>query len=339
VAAALSSACATDAFKPAADFFKPVAKVFKPATNVFKPATDVYKSDGFMLVVASPNDSSESLAARYLGDAAKAWMIEDYNGTRTFQRGQHVVVPLKPWNLAGVYPEGYQLVPILVYHNVAPQAKGRLVIAAATFEQQMRYLKREGYRVVRLADFVAWTRLERQLPKKAVVLTFDDGYRAFLDYAYPVLKELGFPATLFVYTDYVGAGRNALSWEDLKALAAEGFDIEAHSKTHGDLQRAAHESEPHYAQRMQAELGEPLRLFMRNLGRPTPLLAFPYGRADEALLVKVREQGYLAAFTVRREGSPAFVSPLLIPRSQIYSDMTLEDFAKNLNVFHEEALK
>ena len=77
------------------------------------------------------------------------------------------------------------------------------------------------------------------MPKKTVVLTFDDGYRSFRDFAYPVLKELRFTATLFVYTDYVGAGRNALSWDDLKALAAEGFDVQAHSKSHGDLRRVA----------------------------------------------------------------------------------------------------
>lgn len=303
------------------------------------PASGVYKSDDFLLVVAERADTGETLAARYLGDASKAWMIEDYNGRRAFAPGQRVVIPLKPWNLPGVYPDGYQLVPILVYHNLAPQAKGRLVIAVSTFEQQMRYLKREGYRVVSLADVVAWMRLERQLPKKAVVLTFDDGYRAFREYAYPILKELRYPATLFVYTDYVGAGRNALTWDELKALAADGFDIQAHSKSHTDLKRRERESDAQYARRMKAELAEPLALFQRNIGRPTPLLAYPYGRVDDDLLIKVREQRYAAAFTVRREGSPSFVQPLLIPRSQIYSDMTLEDFAKNLNVFHQETFK
>ena len=102
------------------------------------------------------------------------------------------------------------------------------------------------------------------------MLTFDDGYRSFKDYAYPVLKELGFTATLFVYTDYVGAGRNALSWDDLQGAAAEGFDVQAHSKTHGDLRRRPGETDAQYARRMQAELEQPQDLFKRNARPPRP---------------------------------------------------------------------
>src|SRR5438132_9854189 len=164
----------------------------------------------------------------------------------------------------------------------------------------MRYLKNEGYRPITMGEFLEFTRMGRQLPKKAVVLTFDDGYKSFKLFAYPLLKELGFSATLFVYTDYVGAGRNALGWEDLKALAAEGFDVQAHSKTHGDLRKATGESDAQHAQRMQLELAEPLKLFQRHLGRSAERLAYPYGRADDDVVARVKEIGYVAAFTVRR---------------------------------------
>ena len=142
-----------------------------------------------------------------------------------------------------------------------------------------------------------------------------------------------------MYTDYVGAGRNALGWDDLKALAAEGFDVQAHSKTHGDLRRAAGESDAQFAGRMQLELSEPLKLFQRHLGRPSQRLAYPYGRTDDDVVAKAKEYGYVAAFTVRRQGSPAFVHPLRVNRSQIYSEMSMEDFAKNLNVYHLEDLR
>ena len=297
------------------------------------------RSEDFVIVTARQGDTAETLAARYLGDRAKSWMVEDYTGAHTFTAGQQVIIPVRSWNLTGVDPTGYQLVPILVYHNLGPQSKGRLVLGAPQFEQQMRYLKAQGYRVVSLAEFLEWMQLKRQLPKRAVVLTFDDGYRAFREHAYPVLKELGFTATLFVYTDYVGAGRNALTWDELRALAAEGFDVQAHSKSHADLRRASGESEAQYARRMEAELAEPAKLFQRYLGRPSPILAYPYGRADDEVVAKVKEHGYIAAFTVRRQGSPAFVQPLRVHRSQIYSEMSLEDFAKNLNVFHGEDLR
>jgi peptidoglycan/xylan/chitin deacetylase (PgdA/CDA1 family) len=298
------------------------------------------ESEEFIVVLASHDgETADALAHTYLGDTRKAWTIEDFNGARTFDAGQRVVIPKRAWNIAGVEPIGYQLVPILVYHNLAPQSKGRLVLGADTFAEQMRYLKREGYHVVSLADFVEWLQLKRQLPRKSVVLTFDDGYHSFRDHAYPVLKKLGFPATLFVYTDYVGTGRNALTWEELKSLSADGFDVQAHSKTHGDLRRAPGENDTQYARRMIAELAEPPVLFQRQLGRGVQFLAYPYGRVDDELLARVREQGYAAAFTVRRESNASFVSPLSVNRSQIYSEMTLEQFAKNLNLFHPENLR
>jgi peptidoglycan/xylan/chitin deacetylase (PgdA/CDA1 family) len=308
-----------------------------PAKSPPRPAA--YQSEEFIVTFAQPGDTPETLATRYLGGADKGWMIEDYTGLRAFAPGQEVVIPRRPWNPAGVTPGGYQIVPVLTYHNLGEQAKGRLVLAAATFREQMRYLKTNGYRVVSLAEFVEFTRLDRQLPQRAVVLTFDDGYRAFKEHAYPVLKELGFTATLFIYTDWVGAGRGSLSWSELRELAAAGFDIQAHSKTHADLRRAQGETEAQYARRMHAELEQPQELFNRNLGRRSQVLAYPYGRWEEGLLSKVKEHGYIAAFSVRRQGNASFVRPLAGHRSQIYSEMTLDDFVKNLNVFQEENLR
>jgi peptidoglycan/xylan/chitin deacetylase (PgdA/CDA1 family) len=302
-------------------------------------SSTVGQTDDFVVVVAAGGETAESLARTHLGDAAKGWMIEDYMGARTFARGQQVVIPKKPWNVSGVDATGFQLVPVLVYHNIGKQARGRLVLGVDAFTEQMRYLKANGFRVVSVADFVEWLHLRRQLPKKTVVLTFDDGYRSFREHAYPVLKELHFTATLFVYTDYVGAGRNALSWDDLKVLAAEGFDVQAHSKSHGDLRRGDHESETSYGRRLQAELIEPPRVLAKSVGRAISFLAYPYGRVDDAVLAKVKEHGYHAAFTVRRESNPAFVDMLRISRSQIYAEMTLEQFVKNLNTFHPENLR
>src|SRR6476659_7286159 len=309
----------------------------EPARPGPRPAA--HESEDFVVTFAQPGDTPATLAARDLGGADRAWMIEDYTGLQAFSPGQEVVIPRRPWDLSGVTPGGYQIVPILTYHNLGDQAKGRLVLAAASFREQMQYLKTNGYRVVSLADFIEFTHLGRQLPQKAVVLTFDDGYRSFKDFAYPVLKDLGFTASLFIYTDWVGAGRGALSWNDLRELSAAGFDVQAHTKSHADLRRAHGETEAQYTRRMQAELEQPQELFNKNLGRRSQILAYPYGRWEEGLLPKVQQYGYIAAVSVRRQGNASFVRPLAAHRSQIYSEMTLDDFVKNLNVFKEENLR
>jgi len=301
-----------------------------------RPTTE---SADFIVTTARAGDTTTELARRFLGDAALAWMIEDYNDVTTLAAGQTVIIPRKPWNPSGVYADGYQLVPVLTYHDIGPQTKGRLVLAAKAFTEQMRYLKANRYRVITLAEFHEFLQLKRQLPRRAVVLTFDDGYRSFLTHAYPVLKELGFTATLFVYTDYVGTGRNALGWDDLARLTAEGFQVEGHTKSHGDLRRQPGESEAEHARRLRAELESSQRLFQQRLGRPAKFLAYPFGAADEAVLAYTRESGFVAGLTVFREGNSSFVPLFRIRRSQIYAEMTLDDFVKNLNTFAPEPIK
>lgn len=300
--------------------------------------SDVFESKDFIVTMARAGDTPETLAARHLNDPKKKWMIEDYTGTRTLSAGQEVVIPKHEWNPVGVFPWGYQLVPVLVYHNLAAQDKGRLTLAARSFDAQIRQLHAEGFQALRLADFLAFTTGRRQLPRKSVLLTFDDGYKSFVQYARPILKDYGYGATLFVYSDFLGGG-SALSWQDLRTLTEQGFDVQAHSKSHGNLRRAEGESEAAYAKRIEAELAFPHTLFTKHLGRPSTVLAYPFGEMDDELLPYVAKFGYSAAFTVRRQSNPAFVSPLRISRAQIYSEMTAKDFTKNLIVFQDEEVK
>src|SRR5260370_19758100 len=72
------------------------------------------QSDDCLVVIPNAPETSANLAAQYLGDQGKAWMIEDYTGAATFPAGQAVVIPKRPWNLTGVSATGYRLVPILV---------------------------------------------------------------------------------------------------------------------------------------------------------------------------------------------------------------------------------
>lgn len=302
-------------------------------------ASALAESDDYIIAAVAAGDTYEGLAERYLGHASKSWMIEDYNDNQALTAGQPVVIPKKFWNPAGVYPNGYQLVPILCYHDIGPVAKGRLLIGEKTFQEQMRYLKDNGFRTVTLGEYHEFLNQKRQLPKKTVMVTFDDGYKSFMRHAYPILKELGFTATLFVYTDYLGAGGNALTWPDLKKLSEEGFQIEAHTKSHGDLRRGPGETVNSHQERLRNELEVPLPLFQKNLGNEVKFLAYPYGAQNEEVVERTRKAGYLAAFTVRPQSSYAFIDPYRIHRVQIFSEFRIDQFANFLNVFHEEVLQ
>ena len=331
------AACASSRQAQAPQPTEPAPRSGAPATAKPGPG-DAFESRDFIVAMARAGDTPETLAARHLGDPRKRWMIEDYTGTRTFAEGQEVVIPKADWNPVGVYPWGYQLVPILVYHNISAQERGKLSIAAKTFDTQIRQLHADGFHALTLADFVAFTDGRRQLPRKSVLLTFDDGYKSFIQYARPILKDYGYGATLFVYSDFIGAG-SGLSWQDLRTLSEQGFDVQAHSKTHTNLRRKEGESEAAYAKRIEAELAFPLTLFKKNLPHPVDALAYPYGEMDDELIPFVARYGYAVAFTVRRQSNAAFVSPLKISRSQIYAEMTMKEFTKNLIVFQDEEVR
>src|SRR5262249_19649284 len=128
------------AARPAAT---PAAGGPAPAPRV-EPLPESFESEDFVVVLAKGGDTAESLARRYLGEPAKAWMIEDYNQATAFTPGREVMIPKRPWNPSGVESRGYQLVPILCYHNMGAQTRGRLLMSVSAFEEQMRYLKREG---------------------------------------------------------------------------------------------------------------------------------------------------------------------------------------------------
>ena len=128
-------------------------------------------------------------------------------------------------------------------------------VSPANFAAQLDWLARNDYRVIRLSQLTAFLQGREPLPKRAVVITMDDGYESVHRHALPLLRQYGFPATLFVYTDFIGAG-DALSWNQLSELKASGWvDIQAHSKTHRNLiERLPGETDERYRQSVDAEL-------------------------------------------------------------------------------------
>jgi hypothetical protein len=171
------------------------------------------RDQDFAIVVAQNGDDFASLAERYLGDPGKGWWIAEFNGVDRVQPGQDLVVPLRPRNAIGVYPSGFQTVPILCYHRFGPN-RSAMTLTPSAFETQMDYLARNGYRVISMAQLARFLEGKAPVPKRAVVITIDDGYRATYQVAYPILRKHGFPATVYLYSDFAGAG-DALTWPQM----------------------------------------------------------------------------------------------------------------------------
>lgn len=308
----------------------------KPEIFTVSREATMYRSDDYILVPRDEADSPEQLAQRYLKDPAKAWVIEEAN---QYANNNYLVVPLRQSNRGGLQSDGYQTVPILTYHRFAERCNSPLCMPRSVFDQQMRYLKENGYHVVSPADLLAFLEYRQPLPRKSVVITMDDGYRSVYDIGYPILKKYGFKATLFIYTRFVGVSRLAITWDQLRELKSEGFTIGSHTIEHSDLTRPLEgEDESAFLQRIHRELHGSKQILDQKLQQDTIALAYPFGYYDYRVANIAREAGYKIAMSVNRGGNPFFADPLFLKRDQIlHQDM--DTFISRLKTFEPLALK
>jgi peptidoglycan/xylan/chitin deacetylase (PgdA/CDA1 family) len=290
------------------------------------------RSDKFVVVRAQAGDTAHSLAGRYLGDASKFWMIEDANPSGGIRPGQVVVVPLHDWNALGVGVAGYQTVPILAYHRIGPHPSA-MTMETSDFRRQMFYLRDNGYRVISLADLQQYLEGGRQLPAKAVVITFDDGHRSVYDIAFPLLRELGFPATFFVYTDYIGNG--GVDPAQLKEMSDSGLiTVLPHSKTHSNLAaRMPGEGEAEYRKRLDREISQSRRSLEKIVDTPMFGYAYPYGDTNPDVMAMLERDGYAVGVTVQKGGNAAFAPQLLLRRTMIFGDRDMDAFVASLDTY------
>ncbi|PZP98670.1 MAG: hypothetical protein DI587_13740 [Variovorax paradoxus] len=322
---ALLAACGTSQPAPPATAPAPVATP--------RASQDGVLARGERLLVYLPRsgDTLRSIAAQWLGSAEQDWQIAAANGgIAQPQPGVPLVVPLQAPNPGGITGDSYQTVPVLCYHRFG-SGGGRMSVTPTRFAEQMQWLVDNGYRVVRLAQLGDYLAGRAALPPRAVVVTVDDGYASFHQHAWPVLRRLGLPATLFVYTDFIGAGL-AVGWPQLQELAASGLvDVQVHSKTHRNLiERQAGESDERYRQSLDQEIRVPRELLQQRLPTPVQHYAYPFGDANEQVLELLARQHYRLAVTVTPGGNPFFAQPLMLRRTMIFGDHDMEAFRARL---------
>lgn len=303
------------------------------------PALVLARNERFTVYVPRAEDTLRSVARAHLGDAERAWEIAELNQITELSPGEAVAIPLRPVNPLGISGKGIQTVPILCYHRVGPRTN-LMVMPRETFAAQMEYLARNNYHVIRLADMPDFLSGRRALPPRAVVITFDDGHVSTYQHAYPVLRQYGFAATFFLYTDFLGAGEG-LNWAQIREMAGSGLiDFQSHSKSHMNLVvRQPGESDQRYADRIHTELSAPRDVIERNLPGKVSHYAFPYGDANLTVLERLVQTGHQLGLTVNPGGNPFFSYALMLRRTMIFGNASIEAFRNALQVFREAPLK
>lgn len=223
--------------------------------------------------------------------------------------------------------------PVLMYHGFGEE-RDRFIARRRAFRRQMLVLRVLGYRPIPFAELVVALRENRFPPPRAVVITIDDGYRDNLEVAAPVLARHGFPATLFLVSQRLGAandwdtepptgGRPLMSAAQASEMRAMGHELGAHTRTHCSLPEAGDEevTEQIAGSRrdLEAELGVEVRSF-----------AYPYGRCDERAVEAARSAGFAGACTTHPALTRLDEDPLRIPRIEVKGSDSLWRFLRKL---------
>ncbi|MDP2643362.1 MAG: polysaccharide deacetylase family protein, partial [Desulfobacterales bacterium] len=197
-----------------------------------------------------------------------------------------------------------------------------------------RYLKDNNYRVIPLSKLVDMIRERGAVDQRQVVITIDDGYKSLYANAYPVLREFGYPFTVFLPTEPVDKGyRSSLTWDQVRRLKSEGVDFQDHSYSHGrmgDIPAGADRKS--YRERIRDDLGKSIMAFKSNLGQTPRYFAIPYGEYNEILIDEAMRLGYEAVFSQDPGPVSADTPVFRIPREPILGRewSTLDHFRKVL---------
>ena len=225
-------------------------------------------------------------------------------------------------------------VPILMYHAVDDSPAGACV-HPHRFAEQLAYLKRAGYQTIHLDELYGSLIHGSALPAKPLVITFDDGYRDNLQVAWPLLRQAGFKATIFLATGHLGSSnrwnaadgvpqRPLLDWDEVIEAAREPqLSFQPHTHSHPRLTRIP----PAQADE---ELRRSKETLEQRLGKACPHLAYPYGDYNRAVRDLAEQAGYHTACTVQWGHNRAGQDPLALFRIGIRNQDRLADFKKSL---------
>jgi peptidoglycan/xylan/chitin deacetylase (PgdA/CDA1 family) len=215
-------------------------------------------------------------------------------------------------------------VPVLMYHkvdaNVPRDPVGRdLTVEPKTFAAQLDWLRKDGIRTLTAAQLVdALARGEH--PRRAVVLTFDDGYADAATTALPLLRAAGAIATFYISSGFVGTPRH-LSWKQIRALREAGMEVACHGTYHLDLATLDRTGQRREAQHC-------VEAFRRYLGAFRPATyAYPAGKYNAGTLAMLKQLGFRAAFTEHPGTVRSLATPFELPRRRVRHDDDLASFA------------
>lgn len=201
-----------------------------------------------------------------------------------------------------------------------------LYVDATSFKKQMLFLKHKNFYFMSLADVVGFYKGTLSLPKRAILLTFDDGFQSQHDIVYPILKALKIPAVMF------SVGGWLFNDKRVHALERSGTMCVDEHRAIRDVFEMAHHTynlhdRQHFLQADAAALKTDLILNRPFIDR-CDIFAYPFGLVDDAMVEKLSELGITMAFTTQAGVNTLQTHPMHLHRYLVANSLDLEQFAQ-----------
>lgn len=222
------------------------------------------------------------------------------------------------------------IISVLTYHSFTKNESTDYQINIKEFEKQLDYLVTHNYSVISLTELTEGLR-NGQLPPKPVIITIDDGYKSTYTLAYPILKKYNFPATLFIYTDFIEKNISSLTWEEIREMMQNNIEIGSHTLSHCNLLRyKENEDYDKYFSRIKKEIFLSKEILESKIGEKVQFFAYPYGVYSTAVQNIVIEAGYMGILNVNGMNNSINANLGNLNRQIIFGNISLESFVKIL---------
>ncbi|MCM0081928.1 polysaccharide deacetylase family protein [Geomonas sp. Red32] len=221
-------------------------------------------------------------------------------------------------------------VPILLYHRLGPAVVDGMTIKTSVFEEHLKYLKANGYHVIPLKALVDYYYKKGPAPgPKSVVIVEDDAHKSVYTEMLPLAKKYNIPVTVFVYPSAISNAKYAMTWEQLKELKKNGFDIQSHTFWHPNFKKDKKKMTPaEFEKSVNTQLKKSKARLEEKLGGTVDMLAWPFGIYDDYLLKKATEAGYRATFTIEAHHATSRDSVMKLPRYLLINADQGKNFAR-----------
>ncbi len=212
------------------------------------------------------------------------------------------------------------VVPIILFHHVSVSPiNSQYYVPPEKFDEELKLLRDWQYTTITIEMLLKAIKEGTNLPPRPLIISFDDGNLDNYTNAFPIMQKYGFTGVLYIVGNYMGAD-NYLNADQIKEMAAAGWEVGSHSMRHLDLTLLDPEVQRY-------EVVESKKFLEKALGMPIKTIAYPFGTSDSAVIDYAHFAGYVAGMSLGFTDDQGTSNLFTLQRRDIKGTYTVKQFA------------